>query len=173
MIHGKRRAGQTKNHQREFTRHKPGGRNGKMLYRGVRKLGKEDILGSFPGSAHNFHGSAHIGLPEGEVEHMVQTKGNQGALGQTVNPCAKVSGVLYQPADIGDTGLNGRPDKKHQDAYQQIDRRGNNRHKPRAAKKGEHLRQTNVKKAVMQGGGSQTHNDTAKNPHLQGVDAQH
>ena len=138
-----------------------------MLDGGVGKLGKKDVLRTLPVFSHDLHGAADVGLPKRKVKDVVQSKGNQGALGQTVDPGAEVPGVLDEFSDVGDTGLNRRPDKKHQNADQKIDRGRDDGDETGSAKEREHLRQLNLIIAVVQRGGSQPHNDTAEHPGLQ------
>lgn len=62
------------------------------------QFGEEDILRTFNQLAAYHGGAAQRGLPEGEIEHMMQAKGNQGALDDSVQPGTRIAGGAHQIA---------------------------------------------------------------------------
>ena len=58
-------------------------------------------------------------------------------------------------------------------AHQQVNRSADDGDKAGAAEEGEHLGQLDLVEAVVEGGDAQTDDDTAKDAHLEGGDAQH
>lgn len=62
------------------------------------QFGEEDILRTFNQLAAYHGGAAQRGLPEGEIEHMMQAKGNQGALNDSVQPGTRIAGGAHQIA---------------------------------------------------------------------------
>ena len=49
--------------------------------------------------ASDLHGSAHCGLPERDIKHMVQAEGDQGTLHEAVKPCSRIPGAEHEAAD--------------------------------------------------------------------------
>ena len=92
-VHSKSCSRQSEDHQRELTGHKPGCRYGKLLYRRICQLGKEDILGAFHHLSSHFQGSAHACLPERQVKYMMKSKGDQGTFQKSVYPGSRIAGA--------------------------------------------------------------------------------
>ena len=55
-------------------------RRGEVRDGGVGQLREEDVLGAIDHLAGNLHGTADGRLPEGQIEHVMQTEGNEQAL---------------------------------------------------------------------------------------------
>ena len=137
------------------------------------QLGKEDVLRAFDQCAADHGRTAERGLPERDIEHMVQAERDERALDEAIQPGARIARGEHERAQRVNAGLDHRPDEVHRNADQQIDRRGDDRHKARAAEKAEHLRQLDFVKAVVQCGHAQADDDAAEHAHLQRVNAEH
>ena len=172
-VQRKRCARQAENHQRELTGHKASRLNREMLNAGGCQLGKEDILRTLYQHTVDHSGAAQRGLPEGDVEHVMQAERNERALDKAIQPGAGIAGGQHKAAQRVDAGLNDRPDVVHRNANDQINRRRDNRHKACAAEKAQHLRQLNFVILIVQRSNAQADDDTAEYTHLQRVDAQH
>ena len=116
-VHGQRRAGQTEDHQRELAGHETGGFHREHLGALGGQLCEEDVLRALHGDAVHHGGAAHRGLPEGNVEHVMQAEGNEGAFRHAVDPGAHVAGTDDQIAQQRDGVLDHRPDVEHGDAH--------------------------------------------------------
>ena len=139
----------------------------------IGELGEKDVLRALYDAASHFHASAESGLPEGQIEHMMQPEGNQCPLHQTVKPGSGVAGFHHHTADSVDAGLDDGPDVIHQNAdggeYDSAD----DRNEAGSAEEGEHLRQLDFIETVMKRGHAKADNDAAEHAHLQGGDAKH
>ena len=148
-------------------------RGGEVGDGGVGQLGEEDILSAGHHGARHLHGAAHGGLPEGQVEHMVQAEGDEQPLDHAEQEGAEVPGAVNQHAQGVDALLNGLPDKEHEDAHQGEDQGADDGDKPGAAEEGEHLGHLDLIEPVVERGHAQAHDDAAEGAHLQRGDAQH
>src|SRR5699024_8328229 len=157
----------------ELTGHKPGGGNRELGGCLGGQFRKEDVLGALDGDTVDDSGTAHSGLPEGHIAHMVQAEGDQGTLDEAVKPGAHITGTQHQVAQRTDPRLDHVPDVAHAAAHHQIDGGGDDGHEAGAAKEGPHLGQLGLIEAVVQCRHAQTYDDTAEDAHLQGGDAQH
>ncbi len=171
-VHRQRRAGQTEDHEGELTGHKPGGVHGEHLCGPGSQLRKKDVLCALNGHAVDDSGTAHSGLPEGHIEHMVQAEGDQRTLQNSVNPGARVAGPDDQIAQSRNAGLDDGPDVEHGDAHHHEDGGRDDGDEPCAAKERQRLGQLNLIEPVVQRRDAQSHDDAAEHAHLQGGDAQ-
>ena len=172
-VHGQRRAGQAKDHQRELAGHETGGFHREHLGALGGQLREEDVLRALHGDAVHHGGAAHRGLPEGNVEHVMQAEGNEGAFRHAVDPGAHVAGTDDQIAQQRDGVLDHRPDVEHGDAHHQEHGGGDDGNEPGAAEEGKHLRQLDFIEPVVQRRHAKADDDAAEHAHLQGGDAQH
>ena len=172
-VHSQSRSGETEDIQHKLTGETPGTGRGEVGHGGISQLGKEDVLGSGHHGARHLHSAAHSGLPEGQIEHVVQAEGNEQALDHAEQEGAEVARAVHHHTQGVDALLNGLPDKKHQNAYQGKDQGADDGHKPGAAEEGEHLGQLDLIKAVVQGSNSQAYDDAAEGAHLQRGNTQH
>ena len=173
LVHRQRCAGQTEHHKGELTGHETGSADREHRGGLGSQLGKEDVLCAGHGDAIDDGGAAHSGLPERHIEHMMQSKGDQRTLQQTVNKGACVAGSQHQCAQRGNTALHHRPDIEHGNADHQIHDGADDGHEAGAAEEGQHLRQLDLIELVVQRRHAQTDHDAAEHTHLQGRDAQH
>ena len=172
-VHREGCAGQTEDHNGELARHEAGRSDREHLGALGCQLGKEDVLRALHEHAVDGGGAAECGLPEGHIEHMVQTEGDERTLDDAVDPGACIARARDQIAQQRDPALHDRPEIEHHDADDQIDRGGNDGHKAGAAEEGERLRQLGLIKAVVERCHAQTDDDAAEHAHLQGGDAEH
>ena len=172
-VHGQSSSGEAEDIQHKLTGEAPGARGGEVGDGGIGQLGEEDVLSAGDHGAGHLHGTAHGSLPEGEIEHVVQAEGDEQALDEAKEEGAEVARTVHQHAKGVDAGLNGLPDKEHQNAHQSKDQGADDGHKAGAAEEGESRGQLHLIKAVMQGGDAKAHDDAAEGAHLQGGDAQH
>ena len=172
-VHGQRRARQAENHEYKFAGHETGCFHRELSGRLGSQFGEEDILRPLHGHAINHGAATHGGLPERHIEHMVQAKGDQRPFDQAIDKGARIPGADHQIAQHTDAGLHNRPDIEHRNAHQQVYRRADDRHKAGTAEEGQHLRQLDFVKAVVQPCHAQPDDDAAKHPHLQRGNPQH
>ena len=172
VVHGQGSAHQAEDHEGELAGHEAGGGDGEDLGGLGGQLGEVDVLGTLDHHLVDDGGAAHGGLPEGHIEHMVQAEGDQGPLGDAVDPGADVAGAQDQIADQGDALLDQGPDVEHGDADQHIDGGGDDGDEAGAAEEAQHGGQLDLIEAVVQRSHAQAHDDAAEDAHLQGGDAQ-
>ena len=172
-VHGQSSARQAENHQGELTAHEAGSGHGEVLNAGGGQLGKEDVLSALHQVSGHGGGAAHSGLPEGDVEHVVQAEGDEGTLDEAVQPGTGVAAGQHKAAQVIDAGLDGGPDVVHGDAHHQVGGGGDDGDEPGATEEGEHLGQLNLIEPIVQGCHTQAHHDAAEHAHLQGVQAHH
>ena len=79
----------------------------------VGQFRKENVLCAENRLSGNDCGTSHFRLPEGHIEHVVQSKGNQSTFNNAVNPRADVAGTENQISQRGNARLYHRPDKEH------------------------------------------------------------
>ena len=87
------------------------------------QLGEEDVLRALHQRAAHHGRASERGLPERNIEHMVQTERDERALNKAVQPGAAIAGREDKAAERVDAALNHRPDIIHCDAHHQVDRR--------------------------------------------------
>ena len=172
MVHSQSSAYQTKDHEGELTRHEAGcgnRENGGSLGSQFRK---ENVLCTLNNSTVDHGSSAHGSLPEGHIEDMMQTEGDQSTLGDTVDPGTDISGVDNQIAQQCNTLLNNGPQIEHGNTNHQINSSGHNGNKTGAAEEAQNSGQLNLIELVMQSSNAQTDDNTAEHAHLQSGNAQ-
>ena len=108
------------------------------------QFGKEDVLRTLDQHAVDHSRAAQRGLPERDIEHVMQAKRNERTLDEAIQPCACVTGCQHEAAQRIDAVLDNGPDVVHRNADHQINRRGDDRYKARAAEEAEHLRQQDL-----------------------------
>ena len=138
--------------------------------RRIGKLGKENILPALHQLSADLHRTADGRLPERHVKNVMQAKWNQRPLHHTKNQRTEISGAGHQTSDCIDSVLYCRPDKIHHNSDKQVDKRRNNRHKPRSTEKGKCIRQPDLVKTVVQCCSAKPDENTAKHTHLQCLD---
>ena len=133
---------------------------------GVSQLGKEDVLCTGHHGASHLHGTTQGSLPEGQIKHVVQAKGDEQTLDHAEQERAEVARAVHHHTQGVDALLDGLPDKEHEDAHQGKDQGADDGHEPGASEEGEHLGHLHLIKAIVQSGHTQAHDDTAEGAHL-------
>ena len=103
---------------------------------------------------------------------MVQAKGDQGALGDAVDPGTDVAGTQDQVADQGDALLDHRPDVEHGDTDHNVDGGGDDGNEASAAEEAQDGGQLDLVELVVQHSHAQAHDDATEDTHLQRGDTQ-
>lgn len=135
------------------------------------QLGEEDILAALDEVAVDHHRAADAGLPEGQIEDVVQAEGNEGPLDDAENQGADIARAGDEAAEGEDAVLYDRPYEAHGDADEHVDDGGNNRDETGAAEEGQGVGQDDFMIAVVEPGDAQTDDDAAEYAFLQGQDA--
>lgn len=97
------------------------------------QLSKEDVLAALDELAVDHHGAADAGLPEGQVEDVVQAERNKGTFDDTKDKGPDISRAGYQTAEGEDAVLDDRPDEVHGNADEHVDDGRDDRNETRAA----------------------------------------
>ena len=98
-----------------------------MSVRG-REFCKEDVLRAHDGLSVDDCGTAETGLPEREIEDVMQTERDQCTLEATEEECADVARRLNERAEFEDAFLYERPDEVHYNAGDDAECHVGNRH---------------------------------------------
>ena len=170
-VERQRCTGQAEDHERELTSHEASCLNREVLDARGCQLGKEDVLCTLDQLAADHCRAAERGLPERDIEYMVQAERDERTLDEAVQPGACVARCENEAAQGVDTGLDDRPDVVHRDTDNQINRSRDDRDKAGAAEEGQYLRQLNLVILIVQGGNAEADQNTAEYAHLQRVDA--
>ena len=172
-VHRQSSAGKAAHHERIFTGKEAAGVRGEVSGVRIGELGEEDVLRAFDHVAVDHHGSADTGLPEGQVEDVVQAEGNERALHHAVEEGAGVTGLLDKGAEREDARLDHRPDEVHAAARDDGGGHGGDRDKAGAAEERESVGQLDLITTVGQDSAHKTGEDAAEDTHLHGRDAEH
>ena len=135
------------------------------------ELGEEDVLAALDEVAVDHHRTADAGLPEGQVEDVMQAEGDEGPLDDAENQGADVARTRDQAAEGEDAALDDRPDEIHGNADEHVDDGGNDRDEARPAEEGQGIGQYDFMIAVVQVGDADADDDTAEDAFLEGHDA--
>ena len=171
LVHSERRAREREDVEHELAGEAPGAGGGEMGDGGVGQLREEDVLGAVDHLAGNLHGAANGGLPEGQVKHVVQAKGDEQALDHAKQEHADGSGACHRVAERVDARLDRLPYEEHGDAHEGEHHGGDDGYKARPTEERERLRQLDLVEPGMQRRGAEAHDDAAKGAHLERRDA--
>ena len=97
---------------------------------------------------------------------MVQSEGDQYAFDKSVHQRSHIPRVAHKVAESVDSGLDIRPDEKHQHADGGVGDGGDYRNEPRAAEKRYDTRQADLVEAIVQRRNAESYDDTAENAHF-------
>ena len=170
-VHGQGSAGQAENHEDKFTREIPGGIGTEVGDVRRCELGEEDVLAALDEVAVDHHRAADAGLPEWQVEDVMQAEGDEGPLDDTENQRADIARPRDQAAEGEDTILDDWPDEVHGDADEHVDDGRNDGDETRPAEERQGVGQDDFMIAVVQVGDADADDDTAEDAFLKGHDA--
>ena len=137
------------------------------------QFGEEDVLCAHNLNAVDDRGTADAGLPERQIEDVVQAERDECALTASVEEGSAVAGCLNQTAQCEDAVLNDRPDDVQDRTGDDCHCHAGNRDKARAGKERQGVRKLNLIEFVAEHCGNDTGDNTAEYAHLQGLDAEH
>ena len=127
---------------------------------------EENILRAVDHHAVDERRAAHARLPEGEVENVVESEGDEYSLDKTVNCRADIARVQNKIAESEYPLLNEGPDEEHKRADSDVNDGWNDRHEARAAKKGDDGGQFDLVKSVVQPRHTKANDNAAEHTHL-------
>ena len=134
QVHGEGRTGEGEDVEDELAGEAPGARGREVRDGGVGELREEDVLGAVDHLAGYLHGTADGGLPERQIEDMVQAKRDEQALDHAKEENAHRARAGDGVTEGVDALLDGLPHEEHRDADEGEHDGGDDWHKARATK---------------------------------------
>ena len=117
--------------------------------------------------------AADAGLPEGHVEDVVQTEGDQGTLDAAVDKGSEQTRSLDDAAQSEDHVLDDGPHDIEDSAGHNTEDHADDRDETCAREEGQRIRKLGLIELIAELRGAETGDDTAEHTHLQGLDAKH
>ena len=172
-IHGQSCAGKSAHHEGVLTGQETAGVHGEL--HGVRRseLREEDVLSAHDGIAVDDSRAADTSLPEGHVEDMVQTEGDQGTLDAAVDEGSEQTRSLDDAAQSEDHVLDDGPHDIEDSAGHNTEDHADDRDETCAREEGQRIRKLGLIELIAELRGAETGDDTAEHTHLQRLDAKH
>ena len=139
---------------------------------GHAQLGIPDHHSAADGVVAHHHGAAQLSHQEGQVDHVVQTGGDQNTVQEAVDKQTNVAGTSHESAHSSDAAVDDGPDIAHHDGHCDGEQGGQQEDKTGAAVDADGVGELNVAELVEQPCNNGAQDDAQEHAHVDDLNAQ-